>query len=745
MNIRIKQRDITDCGAACLASVASSYKLKLPVSKIRQWAGTDKKGTNAWGLIKAAEKMGMTAKGVKALPEALCEVPLPAIAHVIIKEKLQHYVVVYKVAPDFVEVMDPGTGTMVKKNMEIFLKEWTGVLILLSPSGEFVARNEKVSNFKRFGYLLYPHRKTIAQALLGAAIFTILGLSTSIYIQKITDNVLISGNRNLLNLLSVAMIVILLFQIFMGVMQSIFVLKTGQLIDAKLILGYYKHLLRLPQRFFDTMRTGEIVSRINDAVKIRAFINDTMINFVVNIFIVVFAFVLMFIYSWKLALIVLLIVPFYMGIYFIINFLNKNRERKIMEQAADVESQLVESLNSVKTIKQLSIEDYANIKTETRFVNLLYSTYRSGLNSIFSGNSSLFTSRVFTIVLLWIGSLFVLQQKITPGELMSFYALIGYFTGPVSSLIGMNKIYQNATIAADRLFEIMDLEQDVEEDLVDASEVQSGDIHFKDVSFSYGTRTDVFENFSLTIEEGKITAIIGESGSGKTTIASLLQKLYPVNDGAIFIGDANIKYFNNESLRQQVGIVPQNLDLFAGTVIENIAVGEFNPDMQRILEICKQLGIIDFIEKLPGGFNTFVGEHGATLSGGQKQRLAIARALYRDSKILVFDEATSSLDSIAEQYVQRTIKKLKEEGKTIVIIAHRLSSVFLADNIVLLENGHLIEQGTHKELYSRNGKYYDIWQKQMPILENNTLLKKTKHESTRATATIQENESAYKS
>jgi ATP-binding cassette subfamily B protein len=195
------------------------------------------------------------------------------------------------------------------------------------------------------------------------------------------------------------------------------------------------------------MRTGEIISRINDAVKIRAFINDTMINFIVNTFIVVFAFALMFIYSWKLALIMLLVIPFYLSIYFITNFLNKKRERKIMEQAADLEAQLVESLNSVKTIKQLSIEEHANIKTETRFINLLYSTWKSGLNSIFSGNSSMFTSRIFTIILLWTGSLFVLKQEITPGELMSFYALIGYFTGPVSSLIGMNKTYQNASIA----------------------------------------------------------------------------------------------------------------------------------------------------------------------------------------------------------------------------------------------------------------------------------------------------------
>ncbi|WP_319479145.1 peptidase domain-containing ABC transporter [uncultured Draconibacterium sp.] len=719
MNIKVKQRDITDCGAACLASVAAHYKLKLPVSKIRQWAGTDKKGTNAWGLIKAAEKMGMTAKGVKATPEALAEIPLPAIAHVIVKEKLQHYVVIYKVTPAYVEKMDPGTGKLEKQPIEEFKKEWTGVLILLSPSGDFVARNEKISNFKRFGFLLRPHRGTLIQALFGAVVFTILGLATSIYIQKITDHVLTNGNRNLLNLLSIIMIVILLLQVFVGSFQTMLVLKTGQLIDARLILGYYKHLLKLPQRFFDTMRTGEIVSRINDAVKIRAFINDTMINFIVNIFIVVFAFSLMFIYNWKLALIMLLVIPLYTGLYIAVNYLNKKRERKIMEQSAELESQLVESINSERTIKQLGIEEFSNIKTEVRFVSLLHSAYKSGLNSVFSGNTSLFISRIFTIILLWVGSLFVLNQEITQGELMSFYALIGYFTGPVSGLIGMNKTYQNASIAADRLFEIMDLEQETDDDLVDASEHVLGDIVFQNVSFSYGTRVDVFENFNVCFKQGEVTAIIGESGSGKTTIAALLQKLYPINEGAVYIGSTNIRYFSNQSLRQVVGIVPQNLDLFTGRVIDNIAVGEFTPDMQRVLDICTQLGIIEFIEKLPNGFNTLVGEHGATLSGGQKQRLAIARALYRNPKILIMDEATSSLDSEAENYVQETIHQLRNEGKTVIIIAHRLSTVLMADNIVVLEDGKLIEQGSHDELYAQQGKYFSLWQKQMPVFERN--------------------------
>jgi len=718
MSIKIKQHDITDCGAACIASVAANYDLKLPVSRIRQIAGTDKKGTNVLGLIKAAEQLGFTAKGVKGGVDALPKIPLPAIAHIIVKKVLAHYVVIYSVKGDKIEYMDPDDGQMHKIEIAEFEKMWTGVLVLLIPSEKFIAKNDKISNFSRFLCLLKPHKSVLTQSLFGAIIYTVLGLSTAIYIQKITDNVLVNGNTKLLNLLSLGMIIILLLQIFIGAAKSVFMLKTGQKIDAQLILGYYKHLLKLPQQFFDTMRVGEIVSRMNDAVKIRAFINDTVISLIVNIFIVFFSFSLMFIYSWKLALIMAAIVPLYAIIYFITNKLNKKRERKLMENAAELESQLFESLNSVKTIKQFGIEGFANIKTETRFIELLRTVYKSGINGLFTGSSTEFLSRIFTIILLWSGSYFVINQEITPGELLSFYAIIGYFTSPAAGLIGMNKVIQNALIAADRLFEIMDLERESEENKIDLKKELIGDIVFEHITFSYGTRVDVFEDFNLKIKKGELTAIIGESGSGKTTLASLLLKLYPISSGKVYIGDHNIDYFTNYSLRQIISSVPQQLNLFAGNVIDNIALGEFKPDMEHILEICKTLGMMNFIEKLPAGFNTYIGENGATLSGGQKQRLAIARALYKNPEILILDEATSSLDSESESHVQQTIQKLKEEGKTILIIAHRLSTVVNADKIVLLENGKLIEEGSHDELYKKKTKYFEQWQRQFPIKIN---------------------------
>ena len=711
----IKQHDITDCGAACLGSVAAHYDLQLPIARIRQMAGTDKRGTNLLGLIQAAEKLGFSAKGVRTEADQLDKVPTPSIAHIILNERLHHFVVLYKTGKNQVTYMDPGPGKMVKLKTEEWNKIWTGILVLIAPGENFQKGNQKTSLFRRFWALVKPHRSILLQALFGAVVYTLLGLSTSIYIQKITDFVLVGSNQNLLNLLSLGMLLILGIQLFIGTTKTLFILKTGQQMDAQLIMGYYRHLLHLPQQFFDHMRVGEILSRIGDAVKIRAFINDVAISLIVNVMIIVFSFILMFSYYWKLAVLMLIILPLYAGIYWLSNRLNKQRERKLMEAGAELETQLVESLNAVRTIKQFGMEQSAGIKTENRFIHLLNTGYTSALNSIFSGTASELLSRVFTIILLWVGAGFVIQKLITPGELLSFYALIGYFTGPASSLIGMNKTIQNALIAADRLFEIIDLEIEETENKIELKPEMLGDIRFEKVGFAYGTRLPVFESLDLSIKKGHMVGIVGESGSGKSTIAALLQKLYPIDQGHIYLGNYDLQHVETSSLRQWVGIVPQQLDLFAGNIINNIALGESRPNLQRIIDICQMLGLMPFLQQLPNGLETYIGENGVSLSGGQRQRLAIARALYRDPEILILDEATSALDSASEAFVQEALQQLRLSGKTIVIIAHRLSTVMQADKIIVLENGQLIEQGPHAALLEMNGKYAQLWHKQFPI------------------------------
>lgn len=708
---KIKQRDITDCGAACIASIAAHYKLQLPVSRIRQYAGTDKRGTNVLGLIEAAERLGFQAKGAKGPIESLSKIPLPAIAHVVLKNGLHHYVVIYKVCAKHIVYMDPADGDFHKEMVSIFKEKWSGIIVLILPDEGFQKGSTKISNTKRFWQLLSPHSGIMLQALVGAIVYTLLGLATSIYMQKLIDFVLPEGNLKLLNLLSTIMIVLLLFQLFIGAFKAILGLQTGQMIDARLILGYYKHLLQLPLRFFDTMRVGEIISRVNDAVKIRMFINDVGLNIVVNVLIVGFSIGLMFLYYWKLALIMLAIVPIYIFIYWITNRVNKKWSRTLMEQSAELETQLVESLNAIGTVKRFGLEEYANIKTENRFIQLLHSIYKSSMYGLYIGTSSEFFTRLFTIILLWAGSYFVINRELTPGELLSFYALIGYFTGPAASLIGANKNIQDALIASDRLFEIIDLEtESSNENKVILTHELIGDIHFNKVSFRYGTRVMVFDGLSLIIKKGESTGIVGESGSGKSTLLSLLQNLYHLNEGNITIGGLDLQYISNQSLRQMISVVPQQIDLFAGTVIENIAIGEFEPDVQRILQLCKILGVNEFIEQLPASYNSIISEHGVNLSGGQKQRIAIARALYRNPEILILDEATSSLDPSSEEKVQNTLEWFKQQGKTVIIIAHRLATIKNCDEIIVLKDGKLREQGNHAFLISnKESYYYAMW------------------------------------
>lgn len=611
--------------------------------------------------------------------------------------------------------MDPATGDISKKPIDEFVKEWTGILILLVPNESFTSGIHKISMYKRFAFLLKPHKKIVVQSIFGALTYTILGLATSIYVQKIIDYVIPDGNKNLINLLSVAMIILLFFSLFINYMKSVFMMRTGLQIDARLILGYYKHLLRLPQSFFDNMRSGEVISRINDAVKIRSFINETLVTLAVNIFTVLFAFGLMFTYYWKLAVVILIIIPLYMIVYFIYNKVNKTVQRRVMEDAAELQAQLVESINTAGTIKKFNLEEYEDVKTENRFIQFIKTGYRSAINGLVAGTSSDFIAKLFTIILLWVGTYFVIDNTITSGELMSFYALTGYFIGPVSSLVGINKLFQDAKIAADRLFEILDLDVESVENKIRLNQKQTGDIVFENVSFRYGTRADVLKDFNIKFEQGKISAIVGESGSGKTTIASLMQNLYSLQEGRISLNDIDIKHIDNNCLRSMVCVVPQKIDLFEGSVMDNIALDDYSPDNEKIISICKDVGILDFVERLPNGFDTNIGENGMQLSGGQRQRLAIARALYRDPSILILDEATSALDSESELHIKNIVNKLKKDGKTIILIAHRLGTVMNSDKIFVLENGQLIEEGTHKELLAKDGRYVSFWKSQTQL------------------------------
>lgn len=715
---RIKQHDVTDCGAACLYSIARHYGKRLPLARIRQLASTDRRGTTLLGLAEAAVDLGFLAKGVKGAVESLPMVPLPAIAHVTTSGSLLHYVVLYRVSPTHASVMDPSDGRCHRLGLADFAGRWTGVLLLVAPGQAFATGSLETSLPRRLWHLAWPHKRVMAQAFVGAVAYTLLGLATAIYVQKVVDHALPDSDAYLLHVMSAIMLAVVGAQALIGWSKNVLVLRTGQQIDAALILGYYRHLLRLPHRFFDTMRVGEILSRINDAVKIRAFINDVALDLLVSLLVMLFSFGLMLVYSPLLAVTLLAAVPLYASIYLLTNRLNRRTERETMERAADLEGHLVESIGAIATIKRFGIERRAEWLTETSFVRLLRAVYRSGLTSIGSSEATGIVSRVATVTLFWAGGLFVMAQRLTPGELMSFYALLGYLIGPTASLIGSNRTIQNALIAADRLFEIMDLELDARPRPAELRGSSLGDIVFRGVSFRYGSRTRVFTGLDLTIHRGEATAIVGPSGCGKSTVAAIIQRMYPVDGGQVRIGVHDLRDVSEESLRSMVGVVPQKVELFSGTVLENLALGDPAPDLQRLAEICEATGMREFLDGLPDGLQAQIGENGVELSGGQRQRIAIVRALYRDPQILILDEAASALDSFAEARLRTVLRQLRSTGRTVVMIAHRLSGITWADRVLVLDGGVVVEAGSHEALLAVGGIYQRLWMSQFPDLED---------------------------
>ncbi len=725
----IKQHDMTDCGAACLATISKQYGFNTSITKIREVAGTDKQGTNAYGLIKASEQIGFTAKGVKGDKTALfTQFPLPCIAHVVVDGALLHYVVIHKITAKQIIIADPGKG-IVKLSPDEFLGEmpsegnntgtppnyqWTGIIILMVPGQTFEKGNETRGLFERFFFLLLPQKDLLLHVFTASLLITAMGILGSFYFKFLIDDILSAGLIKTLHVLSLGVILLNLFKVVLAAFRSHMMLYLSQKLDIALLLGYYRHVLKLPMNFFGTRKVGEIISRFNDASKVRDAISGATLTIMIDTLMAVAGGIILYMQNAYMFGVTAIVVILYFIIVLSFNKWYKKLNQAQMEDNAQLTSYMVESLNGIQTVKAYNAERKVDLETEKKFIKLLKSVFKLSWVSNLQGSLVGFTELTGGIVILWVGAYNVIQGNISIGQLIAFNSLLAYFLDPVKNLINLQPQMQTAVVAADRLGEILDLEperSETENKKISMADLR-GDIKFENITFRYGTRKPVLEGINIDIRQGEKIALVGESGSGKTTLSKLLLNLYTVESGEVLINDYNVKDIKLDALRERIAYIPQETFLFSGSIMDNLTLGLEGVTLAEVIEASKKAQAHKFINELPLRYDTRLEENGSNLSGGQRQRLAIARAILKKPDILILDEATSNLDSITERAIEDTIEEYSK-GMTTIIIAHRLSTIRRCDKIYVMEKGKVIEHGSHQMLLNANGQYAELWKQQI--------------------------------
>ncbi|MBK4731635.1 peptidase domain-containing ABC transporter [Oxynema sp. CENA135] len=708
----VRQQSSSDCGAACLASIGQYWGKRWSLNALRELAGVGRSGIGLKNLAKTAEQLGFHARPVRASFSRLAPIAHPWIAH----WEGMHYVVVYRVRGDRLWIGDPAIGNRTISR-EDFLASWTGYALVLDPGDRLQDLDRGKTSLTQFGAVLWPYRSVAVQIVLASLLLQIFGVITPLFTQIILDRVVVTKSLNALNIFALGLLLFGVGAIALGAVRQYLLDYFSNRIDLTLIAGFIRHALSLPLKFFESRRVGDIITRVQENQKIQHFLIRQVVLAWLD-FLMGFIYLgLMAYYNWHLTLLVLAMIPPIALFTAIATPFMRRVSRQVFNSAAEQNSTLVEMMSGVATLKATASEVNLRWRWEdhlTQFLNAQFRGQKLG-NTLQSVGGLINT--VGSTVLLWYGATLVIQDRLSIGQLVAFNMMLGKVINPVLAMVNLWDELQEVWISLERLDDVFGArpEETPQQQLLVLPTLR-GTVKCEALTFRYDDdqERNTLENISFEIEAGQTVAVVGRSGSGKTTLMNLLQGLYGSSSGRIVIDGHDIRHVSPSSLRRQIGVVPQECFLFSGTILDNITLYREDATLEAAIAVAKLAEAHGFVQDLPLGYYTKVGERGSSLSGGQRQRIAIARALLGNPRILILDEATSSLDTESERRFQQNLTRISRD-RTTIVVAHRLSTVRHADCILVLDRGVLVERGTHKTLMAARGLYYHLAQQQLDL------------------------------
>ncbi|MCF0172649.1 MAG: peptidase domain-containing ABC transporter [Bacteroidales bacterium] len=681
----IRQQDPSDCAVACIAFTARMFGLSLPMITIRQACGATQEGTTIKGVMDGCACIGLEAEPFKSPSRnisVLKDIPTPAILHITNEDGYLHFVVFCGMDGGDAKIMDPAKGKVTKVPLPVLAESWNGYLILVKPGKGFVPGDRTRSLWQRLAPTIVLFRKEIFSTAAMSALFIATGVSFSLVLQQFIDTVLPSSDIRAVMKMAAVMVLLILTALVSGFLRTKRQLQAATGIDYKMTSDYITHLFRLPVAFFAQRGVGEINSRIGDVYKVRNFITEGVSSLTISIVTLAVSFALMFSFHWKLALLTLSFLLFYSGIFIVASKTNVRWSREIIGAASRLEETCVGNIAAVKTLKYCNCEDAGAAAARQRSASLCSNVYRGGMAAGKYALAADNISKWMLAALLSVGAIAVFGGSLTIGELVSFYTLSSFCAAPLGSMVELSAMLADTRIAAERLFDVMELGEEPRGGYPLECE-SPGVIEFEGVSFGYPGGREIITDFNATLQSGEIVVVSGPSGSGKSSLASLLTRVYEPSGGRITLNGIDIGAYCLRGWRNYVAIVPQEIILTDDTIIYNITRSEEIFDSELVGTLLRKLGMESFIKSLPKGLLTKVGEGGRLLSGGQRQKIGIVAALYRRPKLLILDEATNSLDAESEQKVLDTLIELKKESKTtILLITHKRDNMKMADHII---------------------------------------------------------------